>query len=91
MRGMFGQVAGRCDLLSLNLDRLWRARTMSKLASMLADPKARVFDLCRGTSDLMQGLENRRVAVVIGADDCYPMLIEAQPKIIQGGMRAVLR
>lgn len=94
VRGMFGQVAGRYDLLnhllSFNLDRLWRARTVRKVAPILADPKARVLDLCCGTGDLMLGLENRRGAAVIGADFCHPMLVEAQRKVTQGGKRSVL-
>ncbi len=94
VRGMFGQVAGRYDLLnhllSFNLDRWWRARTVRKVAPILADPSARVLDLCCGTGDLMLGLENRRGAAVIGADFCHPMLIEARRKVQAGGKRSVL-
>jgi len=94
VRGMFGQVAGRYDLLnhllSFNLDRWWRARTVRKVAPVLADPKARVLDLCCGTGDLMLGLEDRRGAPVVGADFCHPMLVEAKRKVSTRGRRSVL-
>lgn len=94
VRGMFGRVAGRYDLLnhllSFNLDRLWRARTVRKVAPILADPRAVVLDLCCGTGDLMLGLEDRRGAAVIGADFCHPMLVEAQRKVSARGRKSVL-
>jgi demethylmenaquinone methyltransferase/2-methoxy-6-polyprenyl-1,4-benzoquinol methylase len=94
VRGMFGQIAGRYDLinhvLSFNLDRLWRARTVRKVAPILADSKARVLDLCCGTGDLMLALENRRRAPVIGADFCHPMLVEAKRKVSMRGLGSVL-
>ena len=97
VRAMFGQVAGRYDLLnhllSFNLDRVWRARTVRKVAHLLA-PGARVLDLCCGTGDLMLGLEARRgphgSPAVIGADFCHPMLVEAQRKVAAGGRKSVL-
>src|SRR5438309_971890 len=94
VRGMFGQVAGRYDLLnhllSFNLDRSWRARTVRRVAPALSVPGARVMDLCCGTGDLMLGLEDRRGAAVIGADFCHPMLVEAQRKVVERGRRSVL-
>src|SRR5258708_7160300 len=94
VRGMFGQVAGRYDLLnhvlSFNLDKWWRARTVRKVAPVLANPKAVVLDLCCGTGDLMLGLEHRRSAAVIGADFCHPMLVEAKRKVSARGGRSVL-
>jgi demethylmenaquinone methyltransferase/2-methoxy-6-polyprenyl-1,4-benzoquinol methylase len=94
VRGMFGGIAGRYDLLnhvlSFNLDRLWRARTVRKVAPILTDPKARVIDLCCGTGDLMLSLEQRRGAPVIGADFCHPMLVEAARKVSQRGMHSKL-
>ena len=94
VRGMFGQVAGRYDLLnhllSFNLDRVWRARTVRKVAPVLANPGARVLDLCCGTGDLMLGLEDRRGAAVMGADFCHPMLVEAKRKVSSGGKSSVL-
>lgn len=94
VRGMFGQVAGRYDLLnhllSFNLDRWWRARTVKRVAHVLKDPQARVLDLCCGTGDLMLGLQARRSAAVIGADFCHPMLVEAKRKVSARSGRSVL-
>src|SRR5947207_2158417 len=56
IREIFTQIAPRYDLLnhllSLQLDRLWRARTASRLKSILVRPDALVLDLCCGTGHL---------------------------------------
>ncbi len=56
VREMFTEIAPRYDLLnhllSLQLDRLWRARTARRLQSILDRPDALVLDLCCGTGDL---------------------------------------
>jgi demethylmenaquinone methyltransferase/2-methoxy-6-polyprenyl-1,4-benzoquinol methylase len=94
VRGMFGRIAGRYDLLnhllSFNLDRLWRRRLTNRVAHILQDPKARVLDLCCGTGDVMLSLEKRRGAAVFGADFCHPMLVEAQRKVAARGFRSTL-
>ena len=86
VRGMFGRVAGRYDLLnhllSFNLDKRWRARTVQRVAEALARPGAKVLDLCCGTGDVLLSLAARRGDVAIfGSDFCHPMLIAAQRKI----------
>jgi demethylmenaquinone methyltransferase/2-methoxy-6-polyprenyl-1,4-benzoquinol methylase len=85
VRGMFGKIAGRYDLLnhllSFNLDRRWRARLVDRVADVLARPDARVLDLCCGTGDVLLALESRRGATVFGSDFCHPMLLEARRKI----------
>ncbi len=88
VRGMFGAIAGRYDLLnhllSFNLDKRWRARTVDRVAPILAKPDARVLDLCCGTADVLFALEDRRPAgsraVLLGSDFCHPMLVEANRK-----------
>ena len=85
VRGMFGNIAGRYDLLnhllSFNLDRYWRRHTVGRVCSLIpAD--ARILDLCCGTGDLMLALERRRGASVLGADFCHPMLVEARRKAV---------
>ena len=61
VRSMFGRIAPRYDLLnhllSLNIDRYWRTRTVKRIASVLRKPDALVLDLCCGTGDLMLALE----------------------------------
>lgn len=83
VRGMFGNIAGRYDLLnhllSFNLDRYWRRHTVDRVCALIP-AGARVLDLCCGTGDLMLALERRRGAAVLGADFCHPMLVEAQRK-----------
>jgi demethylmenaquinone methyltransferase / 2-methoxy-6-polyprenyl-1,4-benzoquinol methylase len=84
VRGMFGRVAHRYDLLnhllSLNVDRWWRARTVARLKPILNRPGARVLDLCCGTGDLTLALARHAAAGVLGSDFCHPMLTAARGK-----------
>ena len=85
VRGMFGRIAPRYDLLnhllSMNIDRYWRSRTVSNVAEILSRPGTRVLDVCCGTGDLTRALESRgRSAHVYGSDFSRPMLIAAQRK-----------
>jgi len=92
VRGMFGRLAPRYDLanhlLSFQLDRLWRARTVRRLREVLARPNARVLDICCGTGDLMLALAKRSAAPVLGSDFCHPMLVGAREKVRRAGARA---
>jgi len=87
VRAMFGRVAHRYDLanhlLSFNIDRYWRAHTVSRLRNVLARPEARVLDICCGTGDLVRALQRGRPAgaPAMGSDFCHPMLVAAQAKI----------
>lgn len=85
VRGMFGRIAGRYDLLnhllSFNLDRRWRARTVDRVSEILARPDARVLDLCCGTGDVLLAMEARRKCAAFGSDFCHPMLVEAKRKV----------
>lgn len=95
VRGMFGQVARRYDLLnhllSFNLDKRWRRRTVERVADVLARPGARVLDLCCGTGDVLLSLGARgTAAAVMGSDFCHPMLIEAARKIGRAQLRSPL-
>ena len=84
VRETFGVVARRYDflnhLLSLNVDRYWRARTVRKLGPILQRPEARVLDICCGSGDLMLALRSRSNAAVFGSDFSRPMLLEAARK-----------
>src|SRR5256886_11660855 len=72
IREIFTQIAPRYDLLnhllSLQLDRLWRARTASRLKSILVRPDALVLDLCCGTGELAFALARAGNARIVGAD-----------------------
>jgi demethylmenaquinone methyltransferase/2-methoxy-6-polyprenyl-1,4-benzoquinol methylase len=83
---MFGRLAYRYDLanhvLSFNIDKLWRRRTVARVRDVLCRPTAVVLDICCGTGDLVLALEKRsRPAAVLGSDFCHPMLVAAGEKI----------
>src|SRR4029077_3004285 len=84
VREMFTQIAPRYDLLnhllSLQLDRLWRARAARRLEFILDRPDALVLDLCCGTGDLALALAHAGKARIVGADFAHPMLIRAKEK-----------
>jgi len=84
VRKMFTQIAPRYDLLnhllSLQLDRLWRARVARRLQPILSKPDALVLDLCCGTGDLALSLARTGKARVVGADFAHPMLTRAKEK-----------
>ena len=89
VRGMFGRIAPRYDLLnhllSMNIDRHWRARTVSSVAPILEKPGAKVLDVCCGTGDLTLALNSRsQSATVFGSDFCHPMLEKANGKTAHG-------
>ncbi len=88
VRGMFGRIAPRYDLanhlLSGNLDRLWRRRTVKRVRHILDRPGARVLDICCGTGDLAIALQKRSRARVLASDFCHPMLVGARRKIPGG-------
>jgi Methylase involved in ubiquinone/menaquinone biosynthesis len=85
VRDMFGQVAPRYDLLnhllSFNIDKHWRNRTVRRVLPILQRPNARVLDLCCGTGDLLIALKAAGPAQVLGSDFCHPMLTAARGKL----------
>ncbi|HUB81700.1 MAG TPA: class I SAM-dependent methyltransferase [Bryobacteraceae bacterium] len=85
VRGMFGRVAPRYDLanhlLSFNIDRLWRARTVRRVRCILERPGARALDICCGTGDLVMALQRASPRPVFGSDFCHPMLLAAREKL----------
>jgi demethylmenaquinone methyltransferase / 2-methoxy-6-polyprenyl-1,4-benzoquinol methylase len=93
VRQMFGEIAGRYDLLnhllSLGIDRIWRRQTV-RLVPPTADGTP-ILDVCTGTGDLalaywraIQGQTQ-----VVGADFCRPMLAIAQQKFSRGPAAAI--
>jgi demethylmenaquinone methyltransferase/2-methoxy-6-polyprenyl-1,4-benzoquinol methylase len=84
VREMFTQIAPRYDLLnhllSMQLDRLWRARVARRLRPILMGPDALVLDLCCGTGDLAFSLSRSAPARIIGADFSHAMLVRARAK-----------
>jgi demethylmenaquinone methyltransferase/2-methoxy-6-polyprenyl-1,4-benzoquinol methylase len=90
VRGMFARVARRYDLanhlLSFNIDRLWRARTVRRVSHILVRPGARVLDICCGTGDLTLALARQCRTPVFGSDFCHPMLVAARGKGAGAGL-----
>ena len=88
VREMFTQIAPSYDalnhILSLQLDRLWRARTANHLRPILQRKDAIVLDLCCGTGDLALALRKSAKARIIGADFAHTMLVRARAKSIMG-------
>jgi demethylmenaquinone methyltransferase/2-methoxy-6-polyprenyl-1,4-benzoquinol methylase len=87
VRDMFTSIAPRYDLLnhmlSFNVDRLWWRRTARMFAQILAEPDARVLDLCCGTGDMTFALQKQarnRAPQISGADFSHAMLQRARVK-----------
>jgi len=84
VREMFTRIAPRYDLLnhllSLQLDRLWRARVGKRMRPILNRPDALVLDLCCGTGDLAFSLARAGKARILGADFAHTMLVRAKEK-----------
>ncbi len=83
VRRMFAQIAPRYDLmnhvLSLNIDRAWRRKTVKHLELSSNEP---VLDVCTGTGDLAIAIAAKgagRISV-IGSDFCFQMLELAREK-----------
>jgi demethylmenaquinone methyltransferase/2-methoxy-6-polyprenyl-1,4-benzoquinol methylase len=89
IRRMFGGIAPWYDflnhLLSLNVDKRWRART-TRLAPPAADGP--ILDVCTGTGDLALAYDRAAGGrlPVIGADFCRPMLDIADRKAARAGV-----
>ena len=83
IRGMFGRIAHRYDLLnrvlSLGRDVSWRKMVARRVAA--ARPEL-VLDVCTGTGDLALAIHETSV---VGTDFCLPMLSVAQSKISSRG------
>jgi len=85
VREMFTSIAPRYDLLnhllSANVDRLWWRRTARTFRHILAQPHAKVLDLCCGTGDMAFALRNQsKAAQITGADFSHAMLVRACAK-----------
>ncbi|MDA9778235.1 bifunctional demethylmenaquinone methyltransferase/2-methoxy-6-polyprenyl-1,4-benzoquinol methylase UbiE [Rubripirellula sp.] len=83
VREMFRQIAPRYDLmnhvLSLNIDRYWRWRSVRRLRIGGNSP---ILDTCTGTGDLALAIKRRagESVKVVGSDFCNAMLQIADRK-----------
>jgi demethylmenaquinone methyltransferase / 2-methoxy-6-polyprenyl-1,4-benzoquinol methylase len=80
---MFGHIAPSYDLLnhllSLNVDKHWRRRTVQLVPPEGQSP---ILDLCTGTGDLALAYDHlsHGQAPIVGADFCHEMLLRARQK-----------
>jgi demethylmenaquinone methyltransferase/2-methoxy-6-polyprenyl-1,4-benzoquinol methylase len=83
VRRMFGEIAGRYDflnhLLSLNVDRYWRSRTVRLVPPHTG---AKILDVCTGTGDLALAYYRAAggQADIVAADFCREMLVLGRQK-----------
>lgn len=90
---MFGEIAGRYDLLNHLLsggtDYYWRWRTVRKVPPRGAAP---ILDVCTGTGDLALAYWKRGHGKtrVVGSDFTHQMLIKAREKAAQVVTRAAV-
>src|SRR6185436_5934079 len=86
VRRMFGEIAGRYDLLnhllSLNVDRYWRWRTTRLGPPEVRPGAAPILDVSTGTGDLALAYDRaaRGTVPIVGSDFCLPMLLPARQK-----------
>lgn len=85
---MFGEIAGRYDLLnrvlSVGIDRSWRRHTV---ALVPPEGNAPILDVCTGTADLALAYwrASGKVASIVGTDFCRPMLAIGRDKCRRAG------
>ena len=83
---MFGQIAGRYDLLnhllSGNVDKRWRRQVAGQVAAGLLSQgsEPQVLDVACGTGDLSLALFDKARGRITGVDFCRPMLQIAAAK-----------
>jgi demethylmenaquinone methyltransferase / 2-methoxy-6-polyprenyl-1,4-benzoquinol methylase len=89
IRQMFGEIAGRYDLLnhvlSLGIDLAWRRKTVRRVPYVTGNGP--ILDVCTGTGDLALAYwrASGRRARIVGADFCHPMLVLAKQKSRRAG------
>lgn len=96
IRRMFGEIAPRYDflnhLLSLNIDKRWRART-ARLVPPGPAEAGPILDLCTGTGDLALAYDRaaRGAVPILAADFCREMLVHGTRKASEAGAQARIR
>lgn len=91
---IFSEIAPRYDLLnhvlSLNIDRSWRRRTVDRLG-WERSPDGVYLDACAGTFELALELADRAGfgGRVVASDFAHPMLVQGGPKIEGRAVEAV--
>jgi ubiquinone/menaquinone biosynthesis methyltransferase len=84
VRSMFDRISPTYDLLnrllSIGIDKRWRARALTLLAVRL--PEGPLLDSCAGTLDLAAAMESRFVGrALLAADFAREMLVRGRSKV----------
>lgn len=93
VKQMFGEIAPKYDLmnhlLSMNIDRYWRWRTVRLVNPQGEQP---ILDLCTGTGDLAFAFHRytRGRAPIVGADFCPEMLAIGEKKKQRAGLEGAI-
>jgi demethylmenaquinone methyltransferase/2-methoxy-6-polyprenyl-1,4-benzoquinol methylase len=93
VKQMFGEIAPKYDLmnhlLSMNIDRYWRWRTVRLVNPQGEQP---ILDLCTGTGDLAFAFHRytRGQAPIVGADFCPEMLAIGEKKKQRAGLEGAI-
>jgi demethylmenaquinone methyltransferase / 2-methoxy-6-polyprenyl-1,4-benzoquinol methylase len=96
IRRMFGEIAPWYDflnhLLSLNVDKRWRARA-TKLVPPGPAASGPILDLCTGTGDLALAYDRaaKGAVPIYAADFCREMLVRAARKAAEAGAAGSVR
>ena len=96
IRRMFGEIAPWYDflnhLLSLNVDRRWRART-ARLVPPGPAEAGPILDLCTGTGDLALAYDRAAGGMlpIVAADFCREMLVRGARKVVEAGAGGRIR
>lgn len=90
VKNLFSSIAGRYDLanhlLSGGLDFFWRRRAAGIVSAWQPE---RVLDLATGSGDLALTIKKHcPQAIIIGADFCLPMLLQARAKGVENLVEA---
>ena len=85
VRAMFGRLARRYDLanhlLSFNIDRHWRRRTVRRVGEVLRRPERLCLTSAAAPATWFLRSKRERGGAVWGSDFCHPMLVAAREKI----------
>lgn len=89
---MFNRISPRYDLLnhllSANIDKLWRKRTIKKLIPY--NPKL-ILDIATGTGDFAISATRIKNAKIIGIDISEGMLDVGRRKVVKNGLEDVIQ
>ena len=95
VRGMFGGIAGKYDLLnhvlSFNMDRRWRRRLVQRVSEIVPAREARILDLCCGQGRHCLELARRGFKNVNGVDRSRYLIRLAKKRAQTEGLSVIFK